>query len=166
MDTPKYTIEPLSYNTLHQTILLRDTVFSNLSEDEKVLLEASLDPKKFHTSLENNSIESIQYWIIFDSFAQKTIGIVGLYYEVDFPYIAWLGWFAVDKKYRKNKLGKKLLEFAIEKAKENSAKELHLYSWDSKEYAPAIELYKKYQFTFYTPNHKTYKRDIFMKKVL
>lgn len=166
MQNELFQIVPLSYDTLIDATTLRDTYFDKLSSNEQELLKASLDPQNFQEILENEAISSLKYWVLLDTTVQKIIGMVGLYSHTGTLNIAWLGWFAVDKTYRKQKLGEKLLLFAIKKAKSQNAKELHLYSWDSKMYQPALKLYEKYDFFCYTPKEKIHKRDIFMKKVL
>jgi GNAT superfamily N-acetyltransferase len=161
-----FKIEPLNNHTLLEVTTLRDTYFKNLSSYEQELLKASLSPKVFKDVLHHEEINSIQYWALIDTTIQTVIGMIGVYFHRNSPSTAWLGWFVVDKKYRKQKLGDKLLCFAINEAKKQNAKELHLYSWDSKTYQPALKLYEKYDFFYYTSNQKGYKRDVFMKKFL
>ena len=74
--------------------------------------------------------------------------------------MCWLGWFCIDKEYRGQGLSKKLLDFSIERAKQLNKKYLHLYTYDSREYIPAMKLYETYHFTIY---NKT-KKDIYYKR--
>jgi ribosomal protein S18 acetylase RimI-like enzyme len=63
---------------------------------------------------------------------------------------------AVDEKFQGQKIGNKLLEFAIEKAKEFGAAKMILFS--NTMLAPAIHLYKKYGFVEVPLGNSEYKR--------
>ncbi|MGM0641865.1 MAG: GNAT family N-acetyltransferase [Thermotogota bacterium] len=162
----QFKIEPLNVKNLAQAKALQNEIFNDLNKSEKLLLEASLDMHRYKNLLLENEIETLEYWVLKDCALDKVAGIVGLYKEIGSSSIVWLGWFGVDASYRKKSLGEKLLEFAISKSEAMDMKQLHLYSWDSKFYQPAIRLYEKYGFIAYTPDEKTDKKDIFMKKDL
>ena len=63
---------------------------------------------------------------------------------------------AVDEKYQGHKVGNKMMEFAIGKAKNLRAEKLILYS--NTTLAPAIHLYEKYGFVEVPLEHSEYKR--------
>lgn len=63
---------------------------------------------------------------------------------------------AVDENYQGQKIGNRLLEFCIEKAKELKAHKLTLYS--NTILLPAIHLYKKYGFVQVPLEHSEFKR--------
>ncbi|MEA3228851.1 MAG: GNAT family N-acetyltransferase, partial [Campylobacterota bacterium] len=73
----------------------------------------------------------------------------------------WLGWFCVDEEFRGQGLGKKLLDFSMLKAKELNKKSLQLYTYQSPEFEAAINMYRKYNFTQYTPSRECRKKDLY-----
>jgi len=86
-----------------------------------------------------------EYWVALDD--SGLVGVVGLYAVnegKDDTY--WLGWFAVSRKARRKGVGSKLLDFAIQKAREDGKKYLRLYTSDSKIEEKAQLLYDKYGF--------------------
>lgn len=152
-------IQSLNQTTLVQATNLRDSIFKNLSSEEKETFEASLDPKKFEKSLYNMNIENLEYWVYVHH--DIVVGFIGLYREInDAPNKVWLGWFGVDKQYRNRKIGSELLEFVIEKAKQKKYTELHLYT--SNQYKNATSLYQKSGFIQYS-SKKNY---LFYKKII
>ena len=63
---------------------------------------------------------------------------------------------AVDEKHQGQKIGNKMMEFAIERAKNLKARKLILYS--NKILGPAIHLYRKYGFVEVPLENSEYKR--------
>lgn len=63
---------------------------------------------------------------------------------------------AVDERFQGKKIGNRMLEFAIAKAKELRAEKLVLYS--NTVLSPAIHLYKKYGFVEVSLEHSAYQR--------
>lgn len=161
--TKQITIEKLSNENLQQTLLLRDGIFQNILKKEQDTLKASLDPKEFTKYLKSLNIKTIEYFIAKDE--EKVVGLGGIYTQNNEPdNICWLGWFGVDEHYRGTKIGQKILDYCIDYAKkELSKKVLHLYSYDSKEYHNALNLYKKYRFEQYMPDFKINKKDLYFK---
>jgi hypoxanthine-DNA glycosylase len=147
------TIEKLTKNSLAQAENLRDKVFGKTTKTEALTLRASLNPKEYKNVYEDSYIKDMEYWIAKSN--NEAIGIVGLYthkYEKDNS--CWLGWFAVEPKFRGNKIGKKLLDFAVNKAKERGYEYLKLYTYDSNEFKIAKELYKKEKFKQFDSKNK------------
>lgn len=155
MTDNKFIIKSLTTDTLNNAIVLRDNVFSDLKKYEKETLQASLDKSTYKECWKKNELTSMQYFIMLDTTKNKIIGLTGIYSEDgDSDDICWLGWFCIDTEYRGQGLSKKLLDFSIEKAKELNKKYLHLYTYDSKEYIPAMKLYEKYNFVIYDRDNK------------
>ena len=72
-------------------------------------------------------------------------GTTGLYmYKKDEKEAVWLCWFCVDPEHRGQGIGKYLLEFSIEKARESGKAYLRLYTSDDPSEAAAQQLYEKY----------------------
>ena len=106
-------IKSLNEEYIEDAEALRDRVFPFLEPLEEETLRASLNPQKYIAWYEQSKIKNLKYWFIQDH--NDVIGIVGLYTENgDKKYKVWLGWFCVDQNYRGNKIGSKLLNFAIQ----------------------------------------------------
>ena len=162
-----FTIEPLSRMTLKEAEKLRDSIFDDDIEDiEKDLLLASLNITHYKKILENNDLTALTYWVAKESVSKRVIGLTGIYTEIDDKENCWLGWFCVDKLYRKNGFGKKLLEFSIEQAAKMEKKYLYLYTYNSKKFQTAIQLYNKYEFQEFQEKSSKNKLELYFKKDL
>lgn len=160
MTSSKFIIKPLTVETLNKAVILRDKVFSDLKSYEKETLEASLGKNNYEECWKKNELMSMQYFIMLDKTKDKVVGLTGIYNEEeDTSDICWLGWFCIDKEYREKGLSKKLLAFSIDIAKKLNKKFLHLYTYDSKDYIPAMKLYEQYHFNIYDKD----KKDIYYK---
>jgi len=74
-------------------------------------------------------------------------GTTGLYACIkDKNEAAWLSWFCVHPMQRGQGIGKKLIEFSIDKARASNKKFLRLYTSDDPNEAEAQSLYEKYGF--------------------
>ena len=149
-------IKRLSETSLDEATRLRDNVFTYLDKYEQETLDASLYADRFAVWYDEAGIEQLTYWVATDELMERVAGLVGLYTECgDNDDMIWLGWFCVDPEYRGQKIGEKLLEFAIEQAKEQGKKYLHLYTTDDPEYAVARTLYRKKGFVNYKVEGET-----------
>lgn len=158
-------IEKLSRNTLLAAKLLRDKIFVDLEDKEKALLEASLNKDTLSYVYKQNEIKEMQYWIARDKKTLQVIALTGLYIEEeDDEDSCWLGWFCLDERYRGKGFGKELFNFSIEQVKRISKRYLHIYTYNSKKYKPAIHMYKSYGFKEYNVKNTKYKRDLYFKK--
>jgi len=141
-------IEPLSKKTLASAVELVNSIFPDQTKYEKAdyVLSKSLDwqtkKKPIHRSIEDN-----RYWVAVER--EKVIGLVGLYVcKKDMKEANWLGWFCVSKLHRRRDLGKKLLDFAINKTQSMGKKYLRLYSSEDPVESAAQKLYEKTGFRF------------------
>ena len=160
MTDDTFIIKPLTADNLNNAIRLRDKTFLDLKSHEKETLQASLDKSNYEECWNKNQITSMQYFIMLDTVKNKVMGLTGIYDEKgDHKNMCWLGWFCIDEEYRGHALSNKLLEFSIDRAKQLNKEYIHLYTYDSEEYNPAMKLYEKYNFTQY----KKDKKDIFYK---
>lgn len=131
-------IEPLSKLTMKDAIRLLNNIFplQALYERADVVLRASLALEKgrikswlYKLILRVIKISEVRYWIIIDESSDKVIGITGLYcYKKDQNEADWVGWMGVNPNYRRLKLGNKLIDFVIVKAKNRGKKFLRLYT--------------------------------------
>lgn len=106
---------------------------------------ASLFPKKYEDFWEMFDLEKIKYYLAFDG--DKIIGTTGLYKRKrDREDCVWLGWYCILPEYRGKKLGKKLLEWTIVKAKKEGYKKLRIYTSLHPNEKTAQAVYKKFGF--------------------
>ena len=159
----RYIIENLSQKNLKSATVLRDKVFDDLGDDEKDTLIASLYPTKYKSYLQKHEIESLEYWVLQDVKHSKVVGLIGLYKEYEDESL-WVGWFCVAPDYRGLGLGRKLLDFVVQKAK-TCRKNMRLYTHNSQMYQKAIKTYKEYGFKPYTPEFKIDKDELYMQKI-
>ena len=142
-------IQPLDQHTLPQAVILRNHIFPKLGKLEHDTLSASLTPLKYHVH-KKLGIKQLEYWVAIHPGTREVVGLVGLYTQTDDnDGMIWLGWYCVDSDHRGLKIGKKLIGHAIEHAKEQKKKILHLYTTSGDEYATARELYHNIGFKHY-----------------
>ncbi|WP_201352070.1 GNAT family N-acetyltransferase [Hydrogenimonas urashimensis] len=143
-------IEKLSPANIREAESLRDKTFPNPDNGEEQLLRASLEAVKYSNVLLRNDVETLSYRVAKDQSSFNVIGLTGLYTEIgDDPDNCWLGWFCVQERFRGFGIGKKLLDFSIEMAGKMGKKWLHVYTYDSNTFRPAINLYRKHGFEMY-----------------
>ncbi len=160
-------IEPLSIWTLKEAEQLRDSVFKDIDKIEKLNLVASLDKEKYRDIYIKNEIKTMKYWIARDKQSLQIVGLTGIYTEIeDDKNECWLGWFCIKKNFRGLGYGKKLLEFSEEQAILLKKKYLYIYTYDTKYYKTAIEMYKKFGYKPYNVKNTRYKKDLYFKKGL
>jgi len=130
-------IQELSEETLEKGIKLVESIFELGSTDldhPKRFLPASLHPetKKSKRVYASTGCTELKYFVVIDN--GKVVGITGYYtLKKDQKQADWLAWFAVDKKYRRKRLGTKLLNFIKNNAKERKKKFLRLYTDEKKD---------------------------------
>ena len=162
-----FVIEPLSKKNIDEAMHLQYSIFPNMSETEKLSLAASLSKEKYEDIYMVNNIKSMQYWVAKDPDTLRIIGLTGIYSETkDSEDECWLGWFCIDEKYRERRYGKELLQFSEEQAKALKKKTMHIYTYKTKKFQKAIELYKKFGYKQYLVKDTKYKRDLYFKKDL
>jgi GNAT superfamily N-acetyltransferase len=105
--------------------------------------DASVYPEKYTKEYNSIKVNWVQYWLAI-GVDGKVLGSVGLYATKDDENEAlWLGWFGVLPEMRNKGIGKKLLEFAIEKTKFFKKKFLRLYTSTSPLETMAQIVYEK-----------------------
>lgn len=89
----------------------------------------------------------LNVWVAKNQYGE-ICGTTGLYTCCkDEKEAMWLSWFCVPSSKRGKGIGKKLLEFSIEKAREHSKAYLRLYTTTDPNEAAAQVLYENYGFT-------------------
>lgn len=164
---PKLIIEPLSKMSLNEAIILQMKILKPANKYEKETLLASLDKHNHQEVYTNSFISTMNYWVMKDMERNCVIGLTGLYQEPsDNTDECWVGWFCVDPVYRGKGYGKKLFDFTMKKAQNTGKKYLHIYTYNSKKFQPAINMYKKQGFVEYSPNRLGTNKDMYFKKFI
>lgn len=120
----------LTKEYLKSAINLVNAVFDEEDEYPKAEIKASINEQWFneYKSKYDNNLISTEYFIVTNE-KQKVKGIIGIYeLEDDYEDTMWIGWFCVHKKYRGKGIGKTLLNYSIEVAKERGKRYLSLYT--------------------------------------
>ena len=126
-------IEPLSKKTINGALKVLDKVFGNNLKDKVIYHNAfigSLDMNKYKLIYGKKEKPSyLQYYVARDKESGRIFGTTGLYVnsELDTGRIG-IGWFCVDPKFRGKGIGKALLDFTIEKARERRSPVLFLWT--------------------------------------
>ena len=142
------TIVPLSKNYLLQAIRLVNRLFPDESGSPGQDLAGSIDGAALIAyRAANPEVLTLNYYLALNH-NQQLVGIVGLYSLAEdyWENTLWLGWYGVTPRQRNKKIGKTLLEYAIERARERKATQLCLYTSTSPEEARAQQLYDRYGF--------------------
>jgi GNAT superfamily N-acetyltransferase len=143
-------IIPLSEEHLEETIKMANDVFPD-DIDEKYSprksLSTSIKFKENTELLEKSPMQKLDYWIALDDSTNKVVGVTGLYRRKNEPEdIIWLGWYCVNINERGKGIGRKLLEWTIDKARTEGFKKFKLYTSEDPNEARAQELYEKLDF--------------------
>ncbi|MFF2093750.1 GNAT family N-acetyltransferase [Paenibacillus sp. NPDC058174] len=142
-------IVELNQSYLFQASQLVNSVF--LDEDEEVLpareLQASLDPEllRNYQITQDDDIRSFQYYVAVSE--HQVMGIIGLYeLNSDFDKNDWIGWFCVDERYRGQRIGIQLLNYAVQQSKHRGKENLLLYTSTHENELKAQQLYDANEF--------------------
>lgn len=135
-------IVPLSKKTLESAMKLVNLCFpvKMKNEDSDSLLQASLGLKNI--TIVDKKCVFVKYWVIVNN--KKVIGVVGLSGNkgtINKEY--WLDYLCVEPHLRRKGIGNKLLNFAINKAREDGKKYVRILTTESSDEAAAQFLYEK-----------------------
>jgi GNAT superfamily N-acetyltransferase len=142
-------IVPLSQENLEETIAMINAVFPDdlhSANPPELGLRKSLslwvNETSWHSITKGRDLARFDYWVVLDEITQKVIGLTGLYAFKDAVNEAWLGWFGVAEIARGKGLGKKLLEWTMNKAREEGYTVFKLYTTTDPNEAAAQKLYE------------------------
>ena len=126
----------LTKKYLNEAVKLVESIFTDEEESVKREIEASVDGKKFqkYVTKVDRHIRSLEYFITVN-IKGKVVGVIGIYTLIEnYEDTLWIGWYCVHKRHRGRGIGKLLLDFVIDKARERGKKYICLYtSTDSNE---------------------------------
>ncbi|BAY30190.1 hypothetical protein NIES2107_20340 [Nostoc carneum NIES-2107] len=156
-------IKPLSKETLTATIDLANQVFPYLRwwEQASWNFQLSLMPGYLPKLLLGLlGISWCRYWVAVNSQAE-VLGVTGLYSQRGDAETYWLGWTCVNPEARGQGIGAKLVDFAINQAKNSGANNLKLYTSDLPSNAIALQLYERRGFKLVQQVPKKHKQMTF-----
>ena len=147
--TADMNIIPLQKKYLEETIKMVNEVFPadvNAMYSPEKSFRLSLEYEEEPELLNKSYMRRIGYWIMQDD-TDEVIGVTGLYRRENDPSdLVWLGWYCVRADQRGKGLGRRLLEWTINIAREEGYKKLELYTSTDPNEARAQELYEKLGF--------------------
>ncbi len=144
----KIKIIPLENRYLEETIKLVNKIFPVQDDEENVedAFRASLNYNKYKNLLKKWKIPKLEYFIAYDEDKRCVIGTSGIYEVEDDPNSAWVGWTSVDIAYRKNGIGKMLVQYIINKSKKRGYQMIKLHTVDINYQKDAHKLYESLGF--------------------
>jgi GNAT superfamily N-acetyltransferase len=132
-------VKPLSRSRLKEASLLGAKVFPNHAKEIRAAYERSLDPEKKY--LEERRL--LQYYMAVDLDTNKIVALTGLYNRREYEEgEVWLGWFCADPEIRGQGIGRRTLEWTMNKARELGYKKFRLYTSTDPNEAVAQHLYE------------------------
>jgi RimJ/RimL family protein N-acetyltransferase len=143
-------IKPLSEKNIAEATALLHVIFPDDAKNENPPekgFEASLHPETHKGYWDKYLLTRLKYWVAIDEQTGRVIGTTGLYERSDSPQgTVWLGWYALDPAERGRGLGAELLQWTIDKAKDEGHTKLRLYTSTHSNEATAQKLYEKLGF--------------------
>lgn len=135
----------LNESYVKRAIKLVMNTFEDEGESIKKELWASVNEEKLIKYIKkyDRHMRTLEYFIAIDS-EKNLLGIIGLYsLNESYENTYWLGWYCVSKRHRGKGIGKLLLDYAIETARERGKSYLCLYTSTDENEAKAQEIYEK-----------------------
>ena len=118
----KMKIEPLSQDNIKRAVNLLNQIFvadKDLIDSPANAFHASLHPEEDEEFYKTHGLKTLYYFVVKDDDTSEVIGTTGLYTRIkDSKDVVWLGWYCVVPTYRGKGLGKELLSWTINKAKQ------------------------------------------------
>lgn len=138
-------IIPLSKENLEESLTVLHKCFDSFNDIEHPdkWFPASLEPEHNKELYDSLKVKDCRYFVAVDQ-KGKIIGTTGLYHFDKEPTVAWVGWYCVDPTQQGKGYGKKILEWTINKARQEGNTSLKLYT--RPDFDTALALYDKYGF--------------------
>lgn len=136
-------IKPVTKDNVEEALSVVLKIFPYEDEQEvRDAFMASLDKSKYEWFWEKFNLTRFQYFAgVIDG---KIIGTTGIYCHIsDKNEANWVGWMCVLPEYRGRGLGKALLQFCIDRTREEGKPYLRLYTSDEPNERIAQKLYEK-----------------------
>ncbi len=140
---------PLDSSNLDSTIALLLQVFPYDVEQPDfptIELPSSLNSQDHQAYFQKQHLKMLTNFVLLSD-ENRLIGTTGLYaYQNEPAEVGWLGWFCIDPGWRGQGLGKYLLSWTIEKARQAGFQKLRLYTSDHQNEVAAQHLYERLGF--------------------
>ncbi len=131
--------EPISEARFDEALALALGVFPDHRQDIEAPYRSSMDPK--HPYWKQRRF--VRYYVVIDTDTDKIVAVTGLYDRNEYPEDEiWLGWFATLPAVRGQGIGRKTLEWTMNKARELGYKKFKLYTSTDPNEAAAQNLYE------------------------
>lgn len=124
----KITFVKITYDNLELACKIQNEIFPEEDARKNFIEQIEQDPYR----------KEMDYYIVY--FEELPIGVTGIYSYYEYPENAWLGWFGILEKYRKNGYGGIVLDKTIELAREKKYTKFRLYTDENAK--SAHKLYK------------------------
>ncbi len=125
-------LEPLSPQNLNEAIELAALVFPEDMQDVEnppQSFKASLDPKKYADFWNRYDIKLQRFFLAYQDNTDTVIGITSLYARtIDPPDVVWLGWYGIHPHFRGKGVGKELLRWTMDLARQEGNRRMRLYT--------------------------------------
>ncbi|MBX4198337.1 GNAT family N-acetyltransferase [Candidatus Parcubacteria bacterium] len=150
----KLSFEPLSADTLQEALALAKTIFPYDYEKLEEAYYSSINPDDAGWQKRR----MLKYFAVKDEETGRIIAITGLYnWKVHAEDEVWLGWFGVSPNMRGQGIGKRVLEWTMQKAREKGYKKFRLWTTDDKGEQDAQKLYDDMGMSIYKQEKNTEK---------
>jgi GNAT superfamily N-acetyltransferase len=156
-------IVPVSAKNIEEALALLQKVFITFTDEEDPYLwfKLSIEPEKNQKLMLEKGVRDIRYFAVLDD--KKIIGTTGLYHLVRDPNnTVWLGFYCLDESYRGKGLGRKILQWTVDKAKTEGNKMMQLYTSPNPGLETAEQVYKKFGFKVTKTEEKAGEKTIYM----
>jgi GNAT superfamily N-acetyltransferase len=155
-ETESVFLEALSSETFGEAVALANSVFPesiSIPENPETEYRISLSPDQYGTEARQLGLDAQKHWVARKR--RNVVGLTGLQHQAgDAPNIAWLGWFCLHPSVRGRNLGKRLLEWTVDTAREEGYTVLRLITTDLESQAKAQVLYEKLGFRIVDPDRQ------------
>ena len=131
--------DSLTSENLPRALTLVSEVFPFNKKEIGAAYRDSLDP----TSDRMKQRRMLEYFVVTNKSTGNVIAVTGLYNKTEYPpEEAWLAWFCVDPKERGQGIGRKTLEWTINRARSKGYKIFRLYTSTDPNEVEAQHLYE------------------------
>lgn len=139
-------LEELNKANINQMQSLIDSIFPVQTFFEKISLKVSVRKNNpfWKAVLLIFGFKDLDYWLAKSDENHEVMGSIGLYtMRKDDKEAYWVGWYCVSNKYLGQGIGSQLIDFAVNKARNDSKKYLRLYTETFPEEEKAQLVYEK-----------------------
>lgn len=128
---------PLTKENLYKALLIAKEIFPYDSDDIELSYTRGLDNDSTW-----RSVKILEHYLVINSDTDEVVAITGIYQKNTHPLDEiWLSWFGVNPKFRRQGIGKKVLELTMNLARDRGYKHFNLWTSDWIDEVAAQKLY-------------------------